>query len=150
MKALRTVVSALEDLLRRVGLEAEVLVGLRRAPAPAPELLLPSRVLLEFAEVAVVRVAHADFVRRPLLPHEGWLGVFRALPVRVRVVPQDQVQALSGRDVVCAVALSAEMADAGTLLMLEGVGVLPVVRCPHQTAELQAGPFEIQAQTEIK
>merc|ERR1712176_678742 len=111
MKAVRTPMLALEDF-RRVWLETEVLIRLWRAPASAPELLLPFGVLLEFAEVTVVCIAHTNLVR--------------------------------------SMALSAQMTDASTLFMLESVGVLSVIRRSHQTAELQASAFEIQAQAKIE
>mmetsp|Transcript_72317 Transcript_72317/g.182379 ORF Transcript_72317/g.182379 Transcript_72317/m.182379 type:complete len:397 (-) Transcript_72317:756-1946(-) len=95
-------------------------------------------------------VAHADLVGWALLLDVVRVVVFLALSVRARVVPQDQIQALATRDVVCAVALAAQVADTGTFHMLVGVRVLPVVPRAHQPAELQTRAVEVQAEADVE
>mmetsp|Transcript_9675 Transcript_9675/g.30006 ORF Transcript_9675/g.30006 Transcript_9675/m.30006 type:complete len:396 (-) Transcript_9675:2-1189(-) len=145
----RPLVSAPEALLR-VRLEVRVLERLGRAPPPALEVLLPGRVLLEDAVVAVVRVADAELVGRALLDAVGGVRVLVALAVRAGVVPEDEVQPLAGGDVVGPVALAPEVAYAAALDVLVGVGVLPVVRRAHEAAELQAGAGEVQPQADVE
>lgn len=134
----------------RANLESFVLALFWWTPCRLCKVLLARTISTEDAEVTVVRVTQAHLVWAIDLAIGSRLYQTHVFPVCARSVPKDQVQALSGGNVICAVANATKVHNTSSNNVLVRVSVASVLRRAVAATELQACALEDAAKADIE
>lgn len=78
------------------------------------------------------------------------VSVLSSVAIRGTVVPDDEIEPLTRCNVIGTVSLATKVPHATSQFMVEGVGMLPVIRGTHDSAKAEASPSKGPAQTEVE